>query len=71
MTVRICSGRSAAAVGVLLFVTATGAFAAGRADLCVQVTYEQTQKNVGINPDQDQARSHRRPVGWLPQFLQL
>ena len=33
MTLGICSGRTAAAVGVLLFVTATGAFAAGRPDL--------------------------------------
>jgi subtilisin family serine protease len=33
MTVRICSGRTAAAVGVLLSLTATGAFAAGRPDL--------------------------------------
>jgi len=33
MTLGICSGRTAAAVGVLLFVTTTGAFAAGRPDL--------------------------------------
>jgi subtilisin family serine protease len=33
MTLGICSGRMAAAVGVLLFVTTTGAVAAGRPDL--------------------------------------